>query len=144
MTSIAKNSQSTYAGFLNGYIAGNLSANSQELHFHYDKIFYFLKDLKTETNKWELAAEQRKKIDEVLEAIALLSINENTIERYIKLGDALYDLISYILIFKPDIPSTTSFILKKIIYHFLNIAKTSKNSSVTKQAKRIAEKFQSQ
>lgn len=143
MATISKGSQSTYAGFLNGYIAGNLSANSQELHFHSDKIFYFLKDLKGEVNKWDLNVEQRKKMDELFEAFTLLSSNDNSIENYIKLGDAIYELISYILICKPDIPSTTSFILKKIIYHFLNIAKTSKNSNVTKQAKRIAEKFES-
>lgn len=143
MATISKNSQSTYAGFLNGYIAGNLSANSQELHFHSDKIFYFLKDLKLEVSKWELAVDQRKKMDALFDAFTALSIIDNTIPNYINLGDAIYELISYILLCKPDIPSTTSFILKKIIYHFLNIAKTSKNSNVTKQAKRIAEKFQS-
>lgn len=143
MATFPRNSLSTYAGFLNGYIAGNLSANSQELHFHSDKIFYFLKDLKIEVSKWELTAEQGEKMNDLFDAFDIHSIYENTIESYIKLGDSIHELISYILVCKPEIPSTTSFILKKIIYHFLNIAKTSKNSNVTKQAKRIAEKFQS-
>ena len=47
-----KSNQSTYAGFLNGYIAGNLSANSQELNFHFEKISHFIKDLNIEINKW--------------------------------------------------------------------------------------------
>jgi hypothetical protein len=143
MGTTSKNSESTYAGFLNGYIAGNLSANSQELHFHSDKIFSFIKDLRLEVSKWELPPEQRKKMDDVFDAFNLLLVPDNTINNYIKLGDAIYELISYILLCKPNVPSTTNFILKKIIYHFLNIAKTSKYSNITKQAKRIAEKFES-
>ena len=73
-----------------------------------------------------------------------MSGNKDNIGYYINLGDAIYELISFILVCKPVIPSTTSFILKKIIYHFLNIAKTLKNTNITKQAKRIAEKFDSQ
>jgi len=141
MATSLKSTHSTYAGFLNGYIAGNLSANSAELHFHSNKIFQFLKELKSEINKWELGT-QRKKMDELFESFTGLHISDNNIEGYINTGDAIYELISFILSCKPELPSTTSFILKKIIYHYLNIAKTSKNSSVIKQAKRIVEKFE--
>jgi hypothetical protein len=143
MAHTTKQNASNYAGFLNGYIAGNLAANSQELHFHSDKIYHFIKELKNEIVKWELQPDDRKKVDELFEAFTSISAADNKIDSYIVLGNAIYELLSYLQSCKPEMPSTTSFILKKIIYHYLNIAKNSKNRAVTIKAKKIAEKFES-
>lgn len=141
MATTSRNIQSSYAGFLNGYIAGNLTANSQELSFHSGKILSFLKDIKSEFGKWDLSSEHQKMIFDNYGTLNDLPTNQITNEYYQDLGDAINNLIECILIIRPEMPSTTIFILKKIVYHFLNIAKTTKSSSIIKMAKQIAEKM---
>ena len=136
------NNSSSYAGFLNGYIAGNLSAHSEELSFHVEKIMSFLKDLNVEINKWGLESEQEKVIQARYKAFSSISTKENSLDFFAKLGDAVDELLGYIYICKPTLPSTASFVIKKIIYHFLNIAKTLKATAIKNQAKRIADKFE--
>ena len=106
MGTIIKGGQSGYAGFLNGYIAGNLSANSQELHFHLDKIEAFLKELRVEVDKWDLNNNILKKnLDDQFSALLELLVDkENKIDYYIKVGDGIFELVSLIVSIKPEIP----------------------------------------
>lgn len=143
MALTSKKTESAYAGFLNGYIAGNLAANTPELHLHADRICKFLLELKSDVFKWELSEERREKLSTLFSSkhISAVSAFTQTID-YLSLGNSIYDLLDYILNIKADLPSSTSFIFKKVVYHYLHIAKTTKDLSIVNEAKRIAQKFE--
>lgn len=132
---------SSFAGFVNGYIAGNLAANSKELIFHKDKISSFLRELAIEVQKWGLDPEGKKCFDNYFNEVSELSF-ANQIEYYFQLGDLLLKLYDLICEKKKEVPTSAAFILKKIIYHYLSIASTLKDRTVTKKAKEIVAKFE--
>jgi hypothetical protein len=134
--------EADYAGFLNGYIAGNLDANAPELQLHADRIFQFLKDLQSDIASWNLVKEQN---DEFIAAFAFLnstSHKPSTVADYLDLGNSIFDIITLVKKYKSNPPSTSNFHLKKIIYHYLNIAKTAKDTDVINKAKKIVEIFE--
>lgn len=143
MAIASKKTESAYAGFLNGYIAGNLSANTPELHLHADRIFKFLVELKADVFKWDLSDEQKEKFNSYFSSKTISPISSYTeTKHYLSLGETIYELLDYIISVKQNLPSSTAFILKKIVYHYLNIAKTANHTTVINQAKKIAEKFE--
>jgi hypothetical protein len=139
--SIKQTTKSSYAGFLDGYIAGNLSANSKELSFHTDQIFIFIKDLHNDLKKWNLDNETEKILNEAFVKIESLD-NDNTVDLYFPLGDILLNIYTVLSNQKELLPTTAKYHLNKIIYHYLNIARTLKDTKVTRKAKAIVDKFE--
>ena len=134
--------ENIYAGFINSYIAGNLEANSTELNLHSAKINDLLRDLESEVKKG--GYENAEKVNGKIRTIINENQGVNTEGEYKKLGQNLSDLISQIVEENgKDIPSYSTFLIKKIIYHFLNIAKTSKLTDIERTGKEMADKYQS-
>jgi len=134
--------ESIYAGFINNYIAGNLEANSTELNLHSSKINELLRDLETEIRKGGYS--NSDKLLTNIRSITLDNVGVNSEVEYRKLGQNLSNFISLIVQENgKEIPSYSTFLIKKIIYHFLNIAKTSKLSDIEKTGIEMADKYKS-
>lgn len=140
MSVTKRSGQSEYAGFLDGYIAGNLSANSRELSFHTVQIISFIKDLRGDLKNWHLN-DKAKIVDD--EFIKIESLNvKNDFEFYFNLGDILLNVFATLNEFKENLPTTAKYNINKVIYHYLNIAQTLKDAKITKKAKSIVDKFE--
>lgn len=137
--SVLSRKSTSYAGFLNGYVAGNLSANSDGLNLHTSKIESFVEELYNEIKTWNLNEESTKKFEKCSQEFGKPN---NSIDFYFKLGDNILDLVTIVHDLRRPLPTTASFILKKIIYHYLNIAKTSREISVLDKAMEIVTKFE--
>lgn len=134
--------ENVYAGFINNYIAGNLDANSTELNLHSSKINDLLRDLEGEVKKGGYT--NHDKICTKIRSIVNENLGLNTEVEYKKLGQNLLELIGQIVDEnRKNIPSHSSFLIKKVIYHFLNIAKTSRLTDIERMGKEMADKYQS-
>jgi len=133
--------QSKYDGFINNYIAGNLEANSTELNLHSSKINELLRDLEIEIKKGGFNSPDT--LCQNIRKTSLENTGINSEAEYKTLGANIKTFISLLVDQQggKEIPSYATFLIKKIIYHFLNIAKTSKLSDIEKIGIEIADKF---
>lgn len=140
----AINGNTDYAGFIDGYIAGNLAGNSTELHSHTDRIIHFLKELNLEFEKWDSSVEDKIEAAQIFSGLSLDTPVSKymDIDSYLTLGAGISDLLTLFLRIKPELPSIANFNFKKIIYHYLNIARTTKDKTLVRQAKNIVDKFE--
>ena len=128
-------------GFLDGYIAGNISSNASELKTHAEKINDLLLGVKSNIENIELDATQR---DHLIKAIDLLEKThfktDAGTDDYFKYG---VDLSEFMTRLKKTVPQNnltteSNYLLKRSIYHFLNLAKTLNDPRVIDQATKVA------
>lgn len=140
-----KKVESTYAGFLDGYIAGNLTVNSHELSYHCKKISSFIDNLKTETELWQLPDYGRvyeSLFDNNHQIIDKVNKYPADLALYKELGNNLIEIVNLVTKLKEKLTVNSTYLIKKIIYHYLNIAETTKTEDIKSLAITMTEKFQ--
>ena len=139
-----KNSDNKYSGFIDGYIAGNIEANVVQLNLHYDNIIKFIREFEQEVKKSIFNKPGSEELPKLISAITNDSLNQSDeIILYTNLGENLKSLLLLLVPYKGDVPPYTLFLFKKIIYHYLNIAKTVNVVSILDFAKFLADKYAS-
>ncbi len=131
---------SGFAGFLDGYTANNIENNSTILKFHSSEIVSLLDALKAdiETNYKDVKTESLLK--NIKTALDALSNKNAALEQYLNSGLAYEEfMIDFKKLEQPK--SETLQLVKKTIYHYLNIAKQTSNGKIEELVKRIAYKY---
>lgn len=139
-TTVIKNS----AGFLDGYMAGNIAANESELKHHTDKIIDMLMNI---SNILPKSIENQVLVDTMCTSIdkfkSTVSALGESADAYNNLGDDFTSLLTQLKssFGSEQIPTEILSYVRRSIYHFLNIAKTIQDSRVIESGKKIAQKF---
>lgn len=132
------------SGFLDGYMAGNISANDTELKFHTEKINSFLQELKSTLNVIDIEAPKKEQVIKGINNLSPVSVqNEPSVDDYYNYSQSLSDVMSQIKnsIPREQLPTESNFLVKRAIYHFLNIAKTLNDKRITDTAVAMASQF---
>lgn len=127
-------------GFLDGYKARNIATNKVTIDFHLEEIIRLIDFLKKEPEVLEKA----EAIFHLDSALSLLRTNISTVDptKYFdnskRIGQSLISFLDEGIKFQ----EASRTILKKIIFHYLNLAKKmEEDNSIVRLATEIATKF---
>jgi hypothetical protein len=130
------------SGFLDGYMAGNIAVNSYELKAHTEKIRDLLDDVKgnivssTIDNKSEIVSAIKKFEDK---EIGIESNNEDYYNYSIDFSEVMSQIKK--ISNQKALPTESDYLLKRAIYHFLNIAKTLQDQRIINEATKVAMQY---
>ncbi len=130
--------KSGLAGFLDSYTANNIETNSTILNFHSSELISLLEKLQIDAKtNYQFSNEIN---DHIKKAHDSLTKKDNTLDQFLNSGLGFDEfMLEFKKINNPK--SETSQLLKKIIYHYLNISKQTPSGTMEEIAKKMASKF---
>ena len=138
---VVKNNLSNSLGFMDGYVAGNISANESELKLDTERIKSFLDKAKDTFEVIDIDDTTKKKLTLSINAFKEKSFNNlSDVEDFYAYSQDFSDIMSAIksAISLEKMPTETNFLIKRAILHFLTIAKTLNDQRITENALSIA------
>ncbi|MEO7489016.1 MAG: hypothetical protein ABIU77_18030 [Ferruginibacter sp.] len=134
----------SHLGFLDGYVAGNISANESELKLHTDKIKWFLSQAVLTFSVIDIQDQTKQSLKTVIESFDSKSFNNLlTVDDFYSYSQDLLEVMSAIKNAIPSekLPTEANFLIKRAVFHCLTMAKTLNDERITKIAVNIATLF---
>lgn len=135
-----KKSTSGFAGFLDGYTANNIESSSTVLKFHTGELSNLLNALIQDIQSNYSGQESVLNVGKLTEARDALNTTVK-FDHYMSSSLAFEEFVIELKKIGESLKSTTQHTIKKIIYHYLNIAKQAGDGQLNDIVIRIATKF---